>query len=397
LLATAGSAAVLTMGYVVLTGRILGPSEYSDFSAALSLIYFFAVTTSPLTPTIGRMIARLSARGDMPAIAALRRAVMVRTVLWLGLAALVGVALSPFLARLLNFRSALPVALALIASLLCAIVSIDRGLLHGLLRVRAYNVNTFVEAFVRFAGALILLRTVSASASSSLVSYVAGFVVAEILILATFRQGPTHEVAPADRTEFKRLLIPMSILMLAVAILQNTDMLAVKRWAQASDAGLYGAAAALARGFGVVFVPLYVFSGPILAHAHEKGRRITSEALQLCGWFVAASTPALVVLALWARPIVVLLYGPVFAAAADFIVPLAGVAIITYLALLAVQVFITIDDFRFLGVYVAGAALQIVLLAVFHNTIASVLTVLYVCQGAILLVVSAMLWRVRTA
>jgi O-antigen/teichoic acid export membrane protein len=397
LMGVAGASALLTMSYIVVTGRLLGPAEYSDFSAALSLIYFFAVTTSPMTPTVGRMVARLNVRGDHAGIATLRNAVIRRAVLWCGLAAGTGIALSPWIARWLNFRSAAAVALALTASSLCAIVSVDRGLLHGLLQVRQYNLNTFVEAFVRCFGALALLLWVSASAAASLSTYVAGFAAAELMILFSFRGELKSEGRAVDWTEFKRLLVPMSILMIAVAVFQNTDMLAVKRWMPASQAGFYGAASALGRSFGVVFVPLYVFSGPVLAAAHEQRRRVTAEALRLCGWFVAASVVPLTLFVLWPRPLVTLLYGKTFAPAASLIVPVAGVAIVTYLALLAVQVFITLGDFRFLSVYAVAAALQIVLLALYHDSFRTVLTVLYVCQSAVLLIVGAMLYRVRDA
>lgn len=397
LMGTAGLSAILSMGYIVLTGRLVGPVEYSDFSAALSLIYFFAVTTSPLTPTVGRMIARLNARGDVARIAALRNVLIRRTVLYCGLAAGAGLAVSPAVAHWLRFRSPVPVALALIASLLCAIVSIDRGLLHGVLRIRDYNVNTFVEALVRFFGAIALLRWISASASASLGAYVAGFAAAELLIRLSYRANHSGDDDSVDWTEFRRLVIPMAILMLSVAILQNSDMLAVKRWMPAGDAGLYGAASALARGFGVVFVPLYVFSGPILTHAHEERRGVTAEALRLCGWFAATCALPLLVLMFWSRPIITMLYGQAFASAAGLIIPLAGAAIITYLALLAVQVFITLGDFRFLAVYIAAGIVQIALLAVFHQTIGAILVILYVCQGGILLAISVMLYRVRHA
>ena len=394
-MSTAGLSAVLSMGYIVLTGRLVGPAEYSDFSAGLSLIYFFAVTTSPLTPTVGRMIARLNARAEGNRIPILRNALIRKAIAYCGLAAGTGLAISPLIARWLHFRSAAPVALALVASLLCAIVSIDRGLLHGLLRIRTYNINIFTEAFVRCFGALALLQWVSASASASLSTYVAGFAAAELLIVLQLPRDKNPTDSSVDWTEFKRLAVPMAMLMLCVAILQNTDMLAVKRWMPAGEAGLYGAASALARGFGVVFVPLYVFSGPILTQAHEDRRGVTAEALRLCAWFVATCALPFLGLLLWARPIVTVLYGAAFTAAAALIVPLAGAAVITYVALLAVQVFITLGDFRFLAVYAGAAVLQVALLAVFHQSIEAILAVLYVCQGGVLLAISVMLYRVR--
>ena len=59
--------------------------------------------------------------------------------------------------------------------------------------------------------------------------------------------------------------------MVAAALYQNIDMMAVKRWFPPVTAGEYGAAAALAKMFGAVFTPLYVLTGPVLTQHHERG------------------------------------------------------------------------------------------------------------------------------
>ena len=46
LIAAAGTAALLTIAYLVYVARNIGPVEYADFSAALSVIYFFGVALS---------------------------------------------------------------------------------------------------------------------------------------------------------------------------------------------------------------------------------------------------------------------------------------------------------------------------------------------------------------
>ena len=71
-----------------------------------------------------------------------------------------------------------------------------------------------------------------------------------------------------------RLASPLLLLLLASAVYQNADMLAVKRWLPAAIAGQYGAASAMTRAFGVLFVPLYIISGPMLVALHEKGQSI---------------------------------------------------------------------------------------------------------------------------
>lgn len=314
-------------------------------------------------------------------------------IVWCGVAAIAGIACSPLIARVLRFRSAISVSLALTASLLCAIVNVDRGVLQGLMRVREYNMNIVTEAAVRFACAIFALVMISRSAASSLGGYVIGFAIAELIVLPTLRSQPAR--ADVDWREFRALLGPLFGLMIAVAIFQNADMLAVKKWMPATMSGYYGAASALGRSLGVLFVPLYVFSGPVLAAVHEQGRNVTTEAIRFCGWFLAASVAPVAIFGMWAGPLVVLLYGKAFAGAAPLIVPIAGIAILTYVALLAVQVFITLGDFRFLRVYAIGAIAHLLLIARFHDSFRTVFTVVYATQIAILLIVVMMMFRKR--
>ncbi len=145
------------------------------------------------------------------------------------------------------------------------------------MRFRRYNVNTLVETLIRTGGAILLLHFVRSPLRRP----------RELRAWADCRRGRDRDRVRAriDWREVSRLTIPMVILMLAIAIFQNADVLAVKRWLSPTEAGLYGAASAMARGFGVVFVPLYVLAGPLLTGAHESGRPIRGLTLHLAGVF----------------------------------------------------------------------------------------------------------------
>src|SRR5712691_1360835 len=108
----------MTIGYVVYVGRVVGTAEYSDFSAALSAIYFVGLTLSPLTPTIARLTASYRARGSAGAIAALRSAALRRMTIVAGAVTLIGASASMLLARALHFRTPAPLILAFAAVLL---------------------------------------------------------------------------------------------------------------------------------------------------------------------------------------------------------------------------------------------------------------------------------------
>jgi O-antigen/teichoic acid export membrane protein len=402
LVAGAGIAAVMTIGYIIYVGRVVGPAEYSDFSAALSAIYFVGLTMSPLTPTISRLTARYQARGASAAAARLRYEALRRVAVVAGALTVAAAIAAPLFASALRFRSATPLVLAFLAVLLYAIVSVDRGVTQGLLLFRLYNTNIVVEAAVRLAAAAIFFL-VMPTASAALLAYALALGVAELFMAVRLRrrEGASNDVAAVDWTDVKRLAVPIMILMFAIATFQNLDMLAVKRWFSAADAGSYGAATAIARGVGVVFAPFYVVAGPLLTSLHEGGKPVFAATLRLASSFAAAVLLPLLILALAPRFLVGTLYGDEFSRASAVIAPLAGVGIITYIGLMLGQALLTLHDFRFLGGYILSAALQAAGLAMFHHSYGEVLRVLYVSQGVALLSVTfffcAAWWRQRRA
>jgi len=388
----AGVSAALTLGYIIFVGRALGPIEYADFSASLSLIYLFAVALTPITPTLSRIVAMLAVRENWAAIRGVRGDVMHRAGMWLGGFAIVGLAVSPLLARVFKFQSPITFSLAIVAALFFALLSIDRGVLQGLMRFRQYNLNILIESSVRCFGAILLFIVIRKSTNLALASYVVAIVIAEAtLSLRLRREWRTTERQPADWKQISRLALPMFGLMICVAIFQNVDMLAVKRWLTPAESGLYGAATALAKGFGVLFVPLYVLSGPILSALHESQRRLLGTILRFEAWFLALCAVPLFLYAVLPDAILRLLYGEAFMGAAPLLLPLAGISIITHSALMFAQLLITVHDFRFLRVYAVMCAAQIVGLIIFHQSVGQILTVLYVCQSVVLVTVIAMI------
>lgn len=377
----------MTIGYLVFVGRVIGPAEYSDFSAALSIIYFVGLTLSPLTPTIARLTASYRARGGADdSVVALRRAALQRTMLVAGAITVAGIAVSFALANALRFRTAAPLAWAFAAVFLYAIVSVDRGVAQGLLLFRFYNANVIIEAAVRLVLAVILVLIVRA-ASSALLPYVVGLGIAEIALAGRLRQRGSGQ-GSVDWLDVRRLAVPIMIVMFSLAVFQNADMLAVKRWFSPRDAGAYGAATAVARAFGVIFVPFYVIAGPLLTSLHEAGKPIVGATLRLTAWFAAAGIAALLLVAAAPQLLLRSLYGADFLRGASILVPLGGIAIISYAGLMLAQALLTLHDFRFVAGYVVCAVLQCIGLAFFHTDYSDVIRVLYVAQIAAVLSVS---------
>lgn len=386
LLTGAGFAAAATLAYVIWVGRVLGPAAYGEFSTALAIVYFFAIVLSPLGPAIARVAARMSASGLEGAVASFRRTVLRR----LGFASAVVLPLlllgSIPAARALRFESASPVALACAAAIAFSLLNADRGFLQGLFLFRSYNVNIVIDAGIRLGLAVALLK-VFPSAAAALTALVVALIAAEVLAGTELevRLPKGERATPAVWNEARRLLGPMSVLMLAAAVYQNLDMLAVKRWFEPIEAGRYGASLALARMFGVIFTPLWVLIGPILSRDSVTGRPLRGTAVRVAAGYVALCAVALLALFFWGGEIVAILFGDAFVPGAWLAFHLGLVSTMMHTSLLLCQVFVTTEEFGFLGYFVVAAVVQILGLLLFHGSLVEILTVLYAAQAVLLL------------
>jgi O-antigen/teichoic acid export membrane protein len=380
LVASAGVTALFTMAYIIYTGRVLGPAEYADFAAGLSVIYFVGVALSPLTPSVSRLCARYLARGDAHGVAALRRRLTLTVVVAGSVTAVASLAGAPVIAPALQFRSASPLVLAFLIVVFYALVSADRGVIHGLLLFRVHNVNTVFEAVIRCGLAAALFRW-RATAASALAAYLFALVAAEVLLAVRLRTKWNHGAVNVDWSEVRKVFLPITVLMVAVAAFQNSDMLVVKGAFPPPASGDYGAATALARAVGILFVPLYVVVSPILSGLHESGQPVFRVTLLFVVSFLGLVALPMTAIAGWSRPIVTLLYGTAFRDAAPLLLPLAGIAVLMYTTLMLSQTLITVADHAFLPIYASLALVQIGVLLRFHATFVQVFRVLYAVES----------------
>jgi O-antigen/teichoic acid export membrane protein len=381
LVAGSGFSAVLTLAYIVYAGRVLGPVAYADFAAALSVIYIVTLALGPVTATTARFVASAAARNDLEGVGALRRRVHSRLLIGSAIAAGGAALASVPIARAFRFASPMTVFVASLAAIAWIYLSFDRGVASGLRRYREYNANTILESGVRLAGAVAVLSFVR-SPAAALASYVCGLVVAEVAISVRLRL-PGHGVATGGGwRDVLSYSAPMFALMATFALFQNADMLAVKMWFSAGEAGVYGAATTLVRSLGVIAAPLYIYALPHWTTLHERGERVAPALLRLLGLFGALAV--VVMSAFFVAPLFLMttMYGASFSAGSRLLVPLSGVAVVSYAAFFAAQGFASVNRFRFLWIYVLAAALQLAGMALFHGSFIELIQVLFFVQAA---------------
>jgi O-antigen/teichoic acid export membrane protein len=131
-----------------------------------------------------------------------------------------------------------------------------------------------------------------------------------------------------------RLAFPMGVVMLLVSLSSNIPRYFVQHYHQEAELGYYAAMAYLMVVGNMVVSALGQSATPRLAqyYAAANGHAFRKLLFRLAGLGAALGVAGMVVVALWGRPILTLLYRPDYAAYADVLVWLMAAAGIGYVA-----------------------------------------------------------------
>ncbi len=297
----------LTFVAAVVAARVLGAAVFGGFTTAAALAVLASIFGSlGLQPLLVREIARGPA--DAPALLAAADSVRAAAVVLMAAALLLGVLLLH-----------LPAPVALGAGLLGAGYAVggfveNRGAyFQGIERMHVW---TRASALVGLVSGV--LGTLLALATGSLVAFCAAPLAGQGAALLWLRgRAPRAGSSRARRRALVRSLAPFAAAFVATTLYYRSDVLLLARWWPAREVGLYGAAH---RFLDVAQALALAAAGallPRMARSPGAGAAIARRALLLGSAAAAAALLALRV------PVVRLLYGSDYAAAAPVLALLA--------------------------------------------------------------------------
>ncbi len=378
------ASSLLRAGFLILAGRLLGPEPYAELYAALSAIFLLGTGLTPMGSAIAHYASLYAARDEPGKIAFLAREMPRRLAKW-SLVLLVVGALAAYPARrILGFESLTPPLLVVAALAVTLQLSGPRGLLRGLRIFRSYGINILAESFLRIAIAVPLL-SMSATATSGLLAYLLAGLGA--LLLGTAQIAPrvsAVEPVAADPRPLERMVGPLLLFALATATFQNLDMLVVKGFFPAADAGLYAAASSVAKLTALAFFPFSVANLPIFTAALARGEALGKKLLQAVTTYLLIAGGMVLFLAFQGPWVLRILYGEAYVDAAPWLLPLAAALTLGFVAAMIAQAFCAARQYGFLFILGAGLVAEIVALAKWGTSLHAIPVILLGVHGLVL-------------
>jgi O-antigen/teichoic acid export membrane protein len=379
---------ILAYIYHLLVGRILGPAQYGELGALISMFYILNVPSGVIQTGLTKYFAVLKARGA----AGQAKTLLYHSIKILLLAGFSGLILilvfqHPVAAYLNIANSLILVMLYLVFYIYLIYVPIT-SLYSGYQRFTEQTLVINLSSVVRIIFGVIaayygVLYSVVANALSNAATI--------ILSLWPLKNVFREKSVPLSLSK-KRVYayaLPMTLAMLGVTSLYSVDVVLVKHFFSSFDAGIYTALSVLGK---IIFFASFAITSvmfPTIAERKEKGQDYSGLFWNGAGIVAAISVVVTAGYFIFPELTVKLLFGKSYDSAVQYIGRFGIFLSLVTLATYFVQCFLAAGK-TMIAMFVSAAAIfQILLIYQFHNTLDQVINVNITITFILCLILSA--------
>jgi len=376
-----GNVLALLLGYIYhfAAGRLLGPEGYAPVAAAFSLYFLLLVPGQMILTVAMHYAATFMVSGDGGQLRSVFRYLMKVT----GMGSLLGLGIflsvSPIIAAFLHIGVLTLLALSPTV-LLIPLASVNRGVLQGEQRFVALSILLLADAAVRVVFAV--AATLSGfGASGAVLGLGAGLGVGYALSFWPLRHLFTGRTGDFDKPHVLRFARSTTAAILGISFLFTADILLVKHFLDSQQAGIYASVSALGK---LVIMATASITGVMFSRVTSlEARGLPGDrTLKASAGMVALVTIATVLIFGIAPGLVLLPFGPAFAAAAPYLPVFAVASGLFSLASLLCNYLLAVHDQRFVPVLGAAGIGEVTAIWNFHANLWQVITAVLVVGAA---------------
>ena len=377
------SAMIVNLGnylYNLIVGRMLGPSGFADASLLVTMLLVLSFLAMTFQLTAAKFSAEMDGEESQLLVSLMSRYGLV-------VGAVISLCMVLFSNQLQLFFQSQSAWMYIIFALcvpLYFLMSVGRGHVQGIRNFRQLSISYQVEMLIRLCGTVALLRLLDVDPA---ISISLGILASVALGYLPIRNKRVKPISSAGRITKTLLVFATYTLVyeLSQVLINNTDILLVKHYFAAEEAGLYAALAMIGR---VVFFIAWMFAMILLPHvvaAEKAGKDSRSLLWKYVGYTAILGAIITGVSYILPELIVHILFGTAY----------VEIASLLWLYALATSLFAVANMFAyyFLSRSVYGpiyltfivGLLQIFGLVAFHDTLLQVVLLQLVLMGILLI------------
>jgi len=240
--------------FQVVMARLLTPVEYGLMNALLSLLAVMAVPVSTLLMVVTRKTSEFKARNDLAGISGLYRLINTRVLVSGLIGFTVFILCAPSIRDYLHAPSLIPIVALGVLIFTTLAYPINMAVLQGVQDYKWMGINQGLGGPAKFLFAVLFVLT-----GFSVNGVMIGMIATSLLLwgvsyypIRNFVMNRNQQAAIINRISFSEVL-PIFLAVFAFAVLTQADIVLVRRYFTAHDAGIYASAAIL--GKAVMYIP----------------------------------------------------------------------------------------------------------------------------------------------
>jgi len=294
--------------------------------------------------------------------------------------------LSPFLSSFLHI-SIEKVALVSLMIYFSMIVNVYKSFLQGLLRFKSVVTSTIIEVLIKLAlGVLLILLgySVFGAEIGMLVALLFGLVLTRFF-LKDIRERYKNKIAKVNIHSLIGFSVPIFVYSFVNNSFLSSDVLLVKHYFSAQEAGLYGSVSTIGKIVLYASSPISSVMFPMVAKAYAKNGNYRIILMLSISMAAGLSLVLLIAYILIPEVILNLLYRKDFVEAAPLLFWVGLFVAIYTIATMLISFYFSIGRTRVVVIAIYSAAAHIIGIILFHNTLLEVLKVSIAASSLLLL------------
>lgn len=384
------TASIFSYLFNMLMGRMLGPSQYGEMAAILSLLTIVSVAGGVVTTITMFYVGEMYGLSNMAGIKKIFKIFSKYVFAFAFLLFLLGAALSKPIANFFSIEHVVPVIIAF-TSFFCGFsILINKGILQGTQRFVAFSFVSILEMLLRVLIAVIAVKigyavsgAIAATVIATAVTYFVTF-----WPLSKLWQNVPDNVPVQFHFEKKDILAysaPVFISTLLLIGLLNLDVILVKHYFASDQAGLYSAVSTVSKIILYITSPIISVMFPMILEKKSKGEKHYK--MFFFSLLLTAFAALLILVLYTVAPgfVMKVLYGKNFV---DYyyLLPQLGVYILFYtLVNLLANYFLAIKNFVFLAFMAVALFLVMILTSLNHTSITVIIRTFTACTALLFL------------
>lgn len=378
-----GSTAVSFLNYLfhLVLGRMLGPANYGEFAAVISLIVLLGIIPGSLNMVV---IKHISIAKDETEVASLIHWFKTKILLASLIFSLIILVASPMISSFLKIDKGYYLILVAVSFFFSIQSLLNRSILQGLLKFKEMIVSLLLENGAKLLLSIVLIYLgfqVGGVITAFVLSIIIGWYITDIYLKNHNKQDSKQKI------DIKKILLfsfPVLIQTVSITSIYSSDVILVKHFFLSHDAGIYAALSTLGKIIFFGAGPIGAVMFPLVSKRHAAGQQYKKIFLYSFLATLFLSVCIITIYFLFPAIAIQLLYGSAYLEASRLLVWFGLFISLFTLSSLLVNYCLSLGQTRVVVLPLFAAILQIILILLFHKTLYAVIIVSTIISALLL-------------